>query len=326
MPQMTPGDWICSACGDLQFARNQACRKCGSPKSGGSFGGGGGGGGGNMMAQAQALVEMMSQGGGAGAGIQQMMAMAAGAVGGKAAGGKGFGKGSGGKGGSNANVEQGDWFCASCGDHQFARNAACRKCGAPKSDSVEDASGGFNMGALSSFGGGGGGAQQSMPGDWNCPACGDLQFARNVVCRKCGSPKDGAGGAGAAAGGGGGGAAALMASVMAAMGGGGAGKGAFGGKAGGKGQMVEGDWICPSCGDHQFARNQACRKCGAAKDDGAVLQQHSNAKLLPGDWICPGCGDHQFQRNMQCRKCGMDKPAAETTSSSASASERASPY
>lgn len=24
------------------------------------------------------------------------------------------------------------------------------------------------------------------PGDWNCPVCGDLQFARNRVCRKCG--------------------------------------------------------------------------------------------------------------------------------------------
>merc|ERR1740138_853124 len=113
-------------------------------------------------------------------------------------------------GASNASVEQGDWFCASCGDHQFARNIACRKCGASRPETDEDATGGFNTTALSapSFGGGGGGgAQAAMPGDWNCPACGDHQFARNAVCRKCGSPKDGAGGAGAAAGGG---AAAVM--------------------------------------------------------------------------------------------------------------------
>ena len=25
-------DWICSNCGDLQFARNDKCRKCGEPK------------------------------------------------------------------------------------------------------------------------------------------------------------------------------------------------------------------------------------------------------------------------------------------------------
>jgi len=28
-----------------------------------------------------------------------------------------------------------------------------------------------------------------------------------------------------------------------------------------------GDWICQNCGDHQFARNQTCRSCGAPKPD-----------------------------------------------------------
>mmetsp|Transcript_45235 Transcript_45235/g.135239 ORF Transcript_45235/g.135239 Transcript_45235/m.135239 type:complete len:155 (+) Transcript_45235:119-583(+) len=27
------------------------------------------------------------------------------------------------------------------------------------------------------------------PGDWECPKCGDNQFARNIECRKCGEPK-----------------------------------------------------------------------------------------------------------------------------------------
>merc|ERR1711869_63375 len=27
------------------------------------------------------------------------------------------------------------------------------------------------------------------PGDWECVACGDVQFARNIECRKCGAPK-----------------------------------------------------------------------------------------------------------------------------------------
>eukprot|EP00930_Biecheleria_cincta_P061781 TRINITY_DN47334_c0_g1_i1.p1 TRINITY_DN47334_c0_g1~~TRINITY_DN47334_c0_g1_i1.p1 ORF type:complete len:216 (-),score=26.56 TRINITY_DN47334_c0_g1_i1:213-821(-) len=39
-------------------------------------------------------------------------------------------------------------------------------------------------------GGGGGGRQQERrPGDWECTKCGDLQFARNMECRKCGEPK-----------------------------------------------------------------------------------------------------------------------------------------
>merc|ERR1719428_313755 len=32
-------------------------------------------------------------------------------------------------------------------------------------------------------------SQRFMPGDWHCPKCKDLQFARNTVCRKCGEPK-----------------------------------------------------------------------------------------------------------------------------------------
>eukprot|EP00971_Amphidinium_carterae_P265183 5260167-Amphidinium_carterae.1 len=26
-----PGDWYCNDCGDLQFARNSTCRRCGAP-------------------------------------------------------------------------------------------------------------------------------------------------------------------------------------------------------------------------------------------------------------------------------------------------------
>ena len=39
-----------------------------------------------------------------------------------------------------------------------------------------------------------------------------------------------------------------------------------GGK-GGKGKgyaFLPGDWKCPKCGDHQFAKNTECRKCGAS--------------------------------------------------------------
>merc|ERR1711879_306867 len=31
-PQMRPGDWTCLACGDLQFAKNQSCRRCGASR------------------------------------------------------------------------------------------------------------------------------------------------------------------------------------------------------------------------------------------------------------------------------------------------------
>eukprot|EP00930_Biecheleria_cincta_P033469 TRINITY_DN23199_c0_g1_i1.p1 TRINITY_DN23199_c0_g1~~TRINITY_DN23199_c0_g1_i1.p1 ORF type:complete len:422 (+),score=84.24 TRINITY_DN23199_c0_g1_i1:55-1266(+) len=120
---------------------------------------------------------------------------------------------------------EGDWICAGCGDHQFARNTQCRKCGAAKSAGgggggvgggakknlpwMSSQGGGGGGGGGGGSGGGGGGAAggEFMQGDWNCPSCGDHQFARNTNCRKCGAAKaDGAGGsAGAGAGDGGGG-------------------------------------------------------------------------------------------------------------------------
>merc|ERR1712091_803882 len=60
--------------------------------------------------------------------------------------------------------------------------------------------------------------------------------------------------------------------------------------------VKSGDWICPSCGDHQYARNDECRKCGEPKPDEGIVQKNSSAPLLPGDWICSECGDHQFGR------------------------------
>merc|ERR1740123_1347847 len=83
------------------------------------------------------------------------------------------------------NMKPGDWMCPSCGDHQFAKNPACRKCGATKPEGAGDAGGGMGMmgGMMGGMGGG------MKPGDWNCPQCGDHQFARNVTCRKCGAAK-----------------------------------------------------------------------------------------------------------------------------------------
>jgi len=50
-----------------------------------------------------------------------------------------------------------------------------------------------------------------------------------------------------------------------------------------------GDWLCPSCGDHQFSRNSSCRKCGAAKPQEAGTPRVSgnnfaSEKELTGSW------------------------------------------
>jgi len=90
-------------------------------------------------------------------------------------------------------------------------------------------------------------------------------------------------------------------------------------------QMMPGDWLCPRCGDHVFARNPACRRCATPKPEGAGAgggasfassglpvrpAATNNQRALPGDWYCPRCKDLQFARNMQCRMCGAGKPEA----------------
>mmetsp|Transcript_25610 Transcript_25610/g.76381 ORF Transcript_25610/g.76381 Transcript_25610/m.76381 type:complete len:251 (+) Transcript_25610:99-851(+) len=91
-----------------------------------------------------------------------------------------------------SNMMPGDWLCPRCGDHVFARNRACRRCATPKPEGAGDIGGcsSFADRGLRPAGGlSGGNNQRSLPGDWNCPKCKDLQFARNKQCRMCGCPK-----------------------------------------------------------------------------------------------------------------------------------------
>eukprot|EP00928_Gymnodinium_smaydae_P057766 TRINITY_DN4098_c0_g1_i2.p1 TRINITY_DN4098_c0_g1~~TRINITY_DN4098_c0_g1_i2.p1 ORF type:complete len:476 (+),score=50.51 TRINITY_DN4098_c0_g1_i2:127-1554(+) len=129
---------------------------------------------------------------------------------------------------------------------------------------------------------------QMQVGDWFCPACGDLQFARNASCRQCGVDKP----------------------IITTSGKGGGKKGGKGGRKADtpRDEMVDGDWTCTSCGDFQFARNRTCRKCGALNPSLAPAPKPSSQQdMRDGDWTCPQCGDHVFARNDNCRRCGSGK-------------------
>lgn len=168
---------------------------------------------------------------------------------------------------SGVEAKAGDWVCEACGDLQFARNNTCRMCGAPR----PKASYTLNVGKPG--GKAEGKAQGMKPGDWICDSCGDMNFARNVTCRKCGAERP--------------------PEVK--------GKGK-GGKSGP--EVKPGDWTCPSCGDHNFAKNERCRTCGR----GRPAPGAGGAQMKPGDWLCPKCGDHNFARNSSCRSCGTARP------------------
>jgi len=174
-------------------------------------------------------------------------------------------------------------MCPSCGDHQFARNVQCRRCGAP-SPNLDSA---FSAGVPHiSSSGASHMAAHGKPGDWLCPSCGDHQFAKNQACRRCGTPNPNPQG--------------NMAAFTASIG------------------MTHkpGDWFCPSCSDLQFARNMQCKRCGTPNPN-PTNQYGNSLHMKPGDWLCPRCGDLQFAKNAACRKCGTPNPDPEGTAHAA---------
>jgi len=179
---MKQGDWHCPKCKDLQFAKNTECRRCGAPNP-------------DPEKSARELAEGLAAGHG---GVLE---------------------------------KPGDWYCPGCSDLQFARNTKCRKCGTENPDPET------SLAARKEAANASGNGAIEKPGDWYCPACGDLQFARNAKCRKCGQANPDPKG-----------------SLQVAQ--------AGGMKMNAKQEMKPGDWHCSACGDLQFARNMSCRQCG----------------------------------------------------------------
>eukprot|EP00928_Gymnodinium_smaydae_P052944 TRINITY_DN37060_c0_g1_i1.p2 TRINITY_DN37060_c0_g1~~TRINITY_DN37060_c0_g1_i1.p2 ORF type:complete len:315 (+),score=63.88 TRINITY_DN37060_c0_g1_i1:77-946(+) len=100
--------------------------------------------------------------------------------------------------------------------------------------------------------------------------------------------------------------------------------------------MRDGDWICSSCQNHNFASRQNCNKCAAPKEDseggygarrskgpapskraspyeqgGSRASAASSAasdggerEMKEGDWVCPQCENHNFASRVNCNRCG----------------------
>jgi len=214
-------------------------------------------------------------------------------------------------------MRTGDWFCPSCGNHNFASRTTCRKCQTAKPNGPafggQGGQGGqgfemyspYGMAAVPGMGpmvananapvygfmqqqGGGVPFDTSRPtdraGDWNCFSCGMHNFASRTSCRKCGTLKVGP-----------------EATMM-----------------GGRPNRP-GDWACPSCDTHNFASRTDCRNCNAPKPTGAPatggaaaqqgtvpgLENVPNARA--GDWLCSSCNAHNYAGRTNCFKCKTAK-------------------
>jgi len=304
---LRPGDWICPGCGDHQFAKNTSCRQCATMRpalSQASQGLGNGEFGGvavspqvemfiqmNSQLQphaAQALRELPLE-------MQKMVVnkgslndardptavlisrvnqarqlMETGMAGALQAGNPLLSSG-----------RPGDWICPGCMDHQFAKNTHCRQCNTPKPQGDQ------------SFGNTWGAAQPTAAmnsalaisamtssiedsavetflqmHDQVEPRAAQMlrdlppEFGKLVVNK--GSLFDARDQT-----------AVLVSRIKQAqqlMTGQGAGNPLIG-------SQRPGDWICPGCMDHQFAKNTTCRRCGTPNPSlgmGAGMSEPSN--------------------------------------------------
>lgn len=147
----------------------------------------------------------------------------------------------------------------------------------------------------------------------------NLNYASRVVCNRCGTPPSIGGSpqvsqqlaSMAAWGMGGVGGMAGMNAMMGAMG-------------GGKNNARPGDWICPSCNNHNYASRTSCNRCQAFKPENAQAPAQANlfgsnyslpgagqssvGKMRPGDWLCPACNNHNYASRAKCNRCQASKP------------------
>merc|ERR1711957_48064 len=126
-------------------------------------------------------------------------------------------------------------------------------------------------------------AAQVKPGDWNCPGCGDHNFARNKVCRSCSAGPENA---------------VADADVEAFLQ-----SNAIEDHAAGVFRELPGTLqkVVMDAGSLADARNPTAvlvSRIGRAKQGTLKMEE-----MRPGDWKCPVCGDHNFARNESCRKC-----------------------
>jgi len=210
-------------------------------------------------------------------------------------------------------MKQGDWICKSCKNHNFANRQVCNKCQAPRpADAGGPAphggkgamqSGGGAYGGCGGYGpcGGGGGMMYGGGGGYGPNGKGGMMYGGGggMMYGPCG------GGKGGMMYGGGPVYGAPQPMAYGCMGS----KGMvqivpFHGMMGGampsasSKPMKEGDWMCPSCGNHNFASRVNCNKCNVVR-----------AGFKDGDWICKDCKNHNFKSRTECNKCQKPKGA-----------------
>ncbi|KAK9787877.1 hypothetical protein WJX73_006120 [Symbiochloris irregularis] len=221
---------------------------------------------------------------------------------------------------SRTELRPGDWICEVCKQHNFASRQDCYRCNAEKPGWSATMDEEVSMPRRQMTPPPVIGMDQDSgmrPGDWSCPECNNVNFARRMECNRCNMPRP--------------------AETIPR---GGIAKPAFDDtryadrRTDFASQGVkQGDWFCPECNAHNFASRRECFKCNVLRPAGAggggggpraapppfEDRRYSNRRtdIAPagarqGDWFCGDCGAHNFASRTQCFQCESPKASGKS--------------
>lgn len=194
----------------------------------------------------------------------------------------------------------GNWACSACNNVNFASRDACNRCATPKPTYDQ------TWRTVSKNGHAHGGPKRGPPvagvdGNWECLACGNVNFASRDACNLCQTPRQqhqeqphwGQ---------------PTWEQPMQ--------------KRGRPVAGVDGNWACGSCGNVNFAHRDMCNRCNNPKEQGTWEQQPEGQPTweqpmrkrgrpvagVDGNWACGSCGNVNFAQRTSCNRCGMLKP------------------
>ena len=145
-----------------------------------------------------------------------------------------------------SSMKPGDWRCPKCKNHNYANKKVCNRtgCEEPK----PRGGGGRDRDSRGYRSSNSGGFRDSnmKPGDWRCPKCKNHNYANKKVCNRTGCEES------------------------KPRGGGGRDRDSRGHRSSNSdgfrdSNMKPGDWNCPKCNNHNYARRDVCNRCDTRK-------------------------------------------------------------